>query len=292
MHSNFLRDWQTCSDCNGTDIVEDWREGDLVCRGCGLVLVERMLHPGPEWRSCNDADNHQAHAEGCRAERVHGDDHSMRTVIADPKLQRIAARVHQGVVVGPPGLKQLRERCIQCDLPPIVTERSTVLYKDYYDTRARTVAQPEVMAACVYLACHIERCSKPIKELCAVMACDASRFHTACNDMMEALATKPYHAGMVRSATAGDLLARAVHRLSGLEAHQRWPVLKLARAIVDRASAVPAFRTQRPSKVNAAVIYVACKALGVAISKATLSKELDVSQATMAKHEAMLHAAC
>ena len=32
-----------CSDCGGDNLVHDWRNGDVVCTGCGLVQYERLF---------------------------------------------------------------------------------------------------------------------------------------------------------------------------------------------------------------------------------------------------------
>ncbi len=40
-----------CPNCGSTDIVFDSERGELVCRHCGLVIEERVMDLGPEWRA-------------------------------------------------------------------------------------------------------------------------------------------------------------------------------------------------------------------------------------------------
>lgn len=40
-----------CHECGSLDIVEDWQNGHDVCRGCGLVLRERIVDVASEWRT-------------------------------------------------------------------------------------------------------------------------------------------------------------------------------------------------------------------------------------------------
>lgn len=42
---------EECPECGSVDIVENWRQGTAECRGCGLVIKERLLDLGTEWRT-------------------------------------------------------------------------------------------------------------------------------------------------------------------------------------------------------------------------------------------------
>ena len=39
-----------CPECNSTNLIADHDRGELVCKSCGLVLEERMVDFGQEWR--------------------------------------------------------------------------------------------------------------------------------------------------------------------------------------------------------------------------------------------------
>jgi len=51
--SNISRPTQTikCPECGGTDFIRDYRRGELICTGCGLVIQEKIIDRGPEWRA-------------------------------------------------------------------------------------------------------------------------------------------------------------------------------------------------------------------------------------------------
>jgi transcription initiation factor TFIIIB Brf1 subunit/transcription initiation factor TFIIB len=53
-----------CIECRGTEFIEDWKQGDSICRGCGLVR-ERLVDPGEEKRHFADSDEnpHRTSAE-------------------------------------------------------------------------------------------------------------------------------------------------------------------------------------------------------------------------------------
>ncbi len=43
-----------CSECGGTSFVRDEELGEVICRTCGCVVVERLTRAGPEWRAFNN----------------------------------------------------------------------------------------------------------------------------------------------------------------------------------------------------------------------------------------------
>ncbi|MFC4988317.1 MULTISPECIES: transcription initiation factor IIB [Saliphagus] len=46
-------DERTCEECGSTDLVTSGDQGELVCEDCGLVVEERNIDRGPEWRAFN-----------------------------------------------------------------------------------------------------------------------------------------------------------------------------------------------------------------------------------------------
>lgn len=49
-----------CPDCGGTRLVEDHANGDVVCRGCGLVVESYIIDERSEWRTFADKASHGA----------------------------------------------------------------------------------------------------------------------------------------------------------------------------------------------------------------------------------------
>ncbi|MFW5940064.1 MAG: TFIIB-type zinc ribbon-containing protein, partial [Halolamina sp.] len=46
----------TCPECGSDEVVTDDDQGELVCDDCGLVLDERQIDRGPEWRAFNHSE--------------------------------------------------------------------------------------------------------------------------------------------------------------------------------------------------------------------------------------------
>ena len=48
-----------CPECGNTDLISDLSRGEVICNLCGLVLNQRIIDNGPEWRafSSDEANN-------------------------------------------------------------------------------------------------------------------------------------------------------------------------------------------------------------------------------------------
>ncbi|MFB6126991.1 MAG: TFIIB-type zinc ribbon-containing protein, partial [Halolamina sp.] len=42
-----------CPECESSSVVADGDQSELVCEDCGLVIDERQIDRGPEWRAFN-----------------------------------------------------------------------------------------------------------------------------------------------------------------------------------------------------------------------------------------------
>jgi transcription initiation factor TFIIB len=43
-----------CNECGNEDIVEDRKQGDMICKNCGLVLLAHMIDFTTEWRNFSE----------------------------------------------------------------------------------------------------------------------------------------------------------------------------------------------------------------------------------------------
>jgi len=46
-----LEEITKCPECGTARIVRDYERGELVCKQCGLVIEDRYIDQGPEWRA-------------------------------------------------------------------------------------------------------------------------------------------------------------------------------------------------------------------------------------------------
>ncbi len=50
-HSVEVEGINECPECGGTHISKDYDRGEFVCDDCGLVIGDKIIDQGPEWRA-------------------------------------------------------------------------------------------------------------------------------------------------------------------------------------------------------------------------------------------------
>ncbi|CAF4316500.1 unnamed protein product, partial [Adineta steineri] len=56
-------------------LIEDYRAGDMICSACGLVVGDRMIDVGSEWRTfSNDSDTKDMSRVGAAANPLFNND--------------------------------------------------------------------------------------------------------------------------------------------------------------------------------------------------------------------------
>ena len=203
-----------CPECGDDDIVENWRQGTNECRNCGLVINERLLDLGTEWRSFTAEE---------------GDDPDRAGRAANPLLDG-----EQGTSIGTGGkgggalnnaLNRAQQRnttsaadkvmlqvmaridryCERLSLTGSVGKRAKELFKRYQDhltlrktsssnsdvlVRSRALREEEVneiIAASLHIACRNEQAPRTYKEICALTKVPVKTMGTTRKKMEQAL---------------------------------------------------------------------------------------------------------
>src|SRR3989304_3324527 len=42
---------ENCPECRSNSLTKDYERAEIVCNQCGLVIDEKIMDPGPEWRA-------------------------------------------------------------------------------------------------------------------------------------------------------------------------------------------------------------------------------------------------
>ena len=53
-----------CSICNDGEMVTDPKSGEVICRNCGLVMLDKIQESRPEWRAFNADDSKDRSRKG------------------------------------------------------------------------------------------------------------------------------------------------------------------------------------------------------------------------------------
>jgi len=168
--------------------VEDYEQGEVICRGCGLVLSQQAINRGPEWRAFTKEEkdergrvgmptSYSIHDKGLSTviDRVNRDAYG-RELPFQKRLEmlrlrkwQIRTRVHSSAD------RNLAQAMAELDrltdilhIPSSVKERAAVVYRKALDAglvRGRSIAA--IAAAALYAACRATETPRTLKDIAA-----------------------------------------------------------------------------------------------------------------------------
>jgi transcription initiation factor TFIIB len=175
-----------CPECKSKDIVEDYEQGEVVCKKCGLVINDQVLNKGPEWRAFTKEEREERgrvgiplsfsiHDKGLSTviERVNKDAYG-RSLPMDKRIEmlrlrkwQIRTRVHTSIERNlAQAMAELDRLTDKLHLPPQIKERAAVIYRKALDAglvRGRSIAA--IMAGAVYAACRFSETPRTLREV-------------------------------------------------------------------------------------------------------------------------------
>ncbi len=182
-----------CPECTSTDLTNAPDQGELVCRGCGLVLAENLIDHRAEWRAFTHEERQQKSRVGTPVTKtMHDDglttqidwknqDASGRTLSSAKRSQMHRLRKWQERI----RTKDAGERNLQFALseidrmasalgvPRSVREIASVMYRRALTKdliRGRSIEG--VATSCLYAACRKEGIPRSLEEISEVSRVD------------------------------------------------------------------------------------------------------------------------
>ncbi|PIC25373.1 hypothetical protein B9Z55_018329 [Caenorhabditis nigoni] len=159
-------------------LIEDHRAGDLVCPACGLVVGDRLVDVGTEWRSFSNerSGNDPSRVGAPENPLLSGGDLSTTIAVgfggsdSDNSLanaQRKSMNNTDRQMTA--AMSLIREMSERIHLPRNIQENASRIFKDVLDSRALRGKNNEAQAAaCLYIACRKDGVPRTFKEICAV----------------------------------------------------------------------------------------------------------------------------
>mmetsp|Transcript_21051 Transcript_21051/g.63346 ORF Transcript_21051/g.63346 Transcript_21051/m.63346 type:complete len:338 (-) Transcript_21051:1859-2872(-) len=199
---------QKCEDCGSSDFVDDFQQGDLICRECGLVAEAHAIDVRSEWRTFSDSDKSTVDPNRVGGPVNHLLGETLSTVIgatatgdnaASSNLRRMAARGGGGG--GGRNLSDafrgIGQICEKLSLNRVFKDRACENYKQATEViGVRGRSKESMWAASVYMACRQELMPRTFKEILAgapgTTKVDIGRSYTAMKKVIgEVAATHP-----------------------------------------------------------------------------------------------------
>lgn len=263
-----------CNECHGTVFHEDGCY--TVCDGCGLVVDQGIFVPDANWNEySNDYWTKKYYQE-----------------VDNPCYKEdcmVVKKYH--CMINKPECKFLKElsnvSLRELNLDSNIVETARTLFTDFRsDNLKRGENMRGMMAGSAYYACKMASAPRPAILIANAFGVCTSKLHKCCNELLEKLNDKSYHDKMLKVSCTEDLLVRMVYQVDGIA--DKWNVIKTCRKLIDKLRHCDVFRTQKPSKINATIIFIACTCLKLNVPKHVIQHNLNVSALTMINHEKMI----
>jgi len=177
---------EKCPECGSTHLIRNYERGEMVCADCGLVITEKIVDSGPEWRAFTPEERQKRSRVGSPTTlTIH--DKGLSTVIdwrdkdamgkkLEPKRRievirwrkwQIRARVHSSIDRNlAQAMSELDRISAQLSLPKTVKEEAAMIYRKAVEkglVRGRSIEA--VMAASIYAACRTQKIPRTIEEI-------------------------------------------------------------------------------------------------------------------------------
>lgn len=172
-----------CPECRGRDIYRDYDTGDVVCRGCGLVIDTIVITPHPAYSSSEEPKHRSLRGPAL----ISFSKTSPLNGVADTGLMRELGRTaspfrkttptpepstedrNANVIMG-----EITKTCFRIRLPKVVVDEAGYIYRDTVKKRNIRGRPPQgIAAACVYIACRRLKMIRSLEEVC--LAADISK---------------------------------------------------------------------------------------------------------------------
>jgi len=242
-------------------LIEDYRAGDMICSECGLIVGDRVIDVGSEWRTFSNekASVDPSRVGGPENPLLSGGD--LSTMIGPgtgaasfdsfgtSKYQnrRTMSSSDRALIAA---FREISSMADRINLPKTIVDRANNLFKQVHDGKSLKGRSNDAKAsACLYIACRQEGVPRTFKEICAISRVSKKEIGRCFKLTLKALATS------VDLITTADFMSRFCANLVLPNSVQR-AATHIARKAVE-LDIVPG---RSPISVAAAAIYMASQA--------------------------------
>jgi transcription initiation factor TFIIB len=178
-----------CSICRDGQMITDLESGEVICKNCGIVMLDKIQESRPEWRAFTVDDNNDRSRTGTpRSLARH--DMGLSTVIGradkdasgnriDISMRSIMDRLRSWdfkTQAYTPTDRNLRQAFSELErlkdklgLSDVIIEKTAYIYRKAQErglVRGRTISS--VLAAAIYIACRESGTSRTLKDIASI----------------------------------------------------------------------------------------------------------------------------
>ena len=162
----------SCFRCNGTDIITDYSEGDVICRSCGEIVGTRIIDEAIDWRqvSKNEAYDCEDYAR-CSTMKV--DDFAATTLVGNSTMLNRSLKcavksvsyTKEDIAIITP-VRSIYDYCTKLKIGSKIVEKACDLFKQAIAKGLCCARTKDALVACViYASCRIEGFQRTLQEV-------------------------------------------------------------------------------------------------------------------------------
>ncbi|RUS89100.1 hypothetical protein EGW08_003108 [Elysia chlorotica] len=272
-----------CPEHPDTPLVEDYHAGDMICSLCGLVVGDRVIDVGSEWRTFSNEKSTKDNSRVGGPENSLFDGSDMSTMIATgpgsdgPRDQygkpmyRNRGTISSADRALHTAVREISQMADRLNVPKSLQDRANNLFKQVHEGKAlKGRSSDAIVSACMYIACRQDQVPRTFKEICAVSKTSKKEIGRVFKLILRNLETN------VDIIKTGDFMSRFCSQLALPTA-----VSKAATYIAKKAQDMDLVPGRSPVSVTAAAIYMASQASGDKKTSKEVSDVTGVAEATI-----------
>ncbi|XP_065576627.1 transcription initiation factor IIB-like [Artemia franciscana] len=261
-------------------LIEDSHAGDSLCSECALVVGERTIDVGSEWRSFSNEKSSAGPSRVGGPENLLFEGRGLSTMIGPAgsgsfgKLDYAKYNISQMSSSDralKTALKSLEEMADKLHLPSTIVDEAGSLFKRFHGGKSlKGRSNNAIASACLFIAFRQEGNPRTFKELCAVSSVSVKEIKREFKLILSNLSIT------LNLITPGDFIARFCNNL-GLP----YSVQRSAHHIAEKAMELDIVPGRSPISVAAAAIYMASQASENRCSQKDIGEVAGTAEATI-----------
>ena len=272
----------SCKECRSpTEIIEDYREGCLICSACGLVVCSTLIDTRPEWRTFSDSTGADMHRVGSAQNNNLRSNNVEITVVggSSSSLQKLQLRLHDSKDNALFSVfKNIDELTAKMGLTTLIGDTVKEIYRSAYLAKMIRQAKSSnaAIAACVLMSCrqhHVARSFKEISQFSKVNIKDISRAHDLFKSLYPTTSSTELESCTDHIAS---FMSRSCHQLA-----VSYSLIRQATEFATRVTQLGIFDGRSPVTISASCLFFTLLVQGEKRSIAQVSQAAKCGQPTL-----------
>jgi transcription initiation factor TFIIB len=255
-------------------LIESHHAGDMVCQTCGLVVGDRVVDVGSEWRTFSDSNNDPSRVGAAESPFLENDLSTRIGASAGTEYHNRSSMSSTNRTLLN-AFRDINEIADRVNLPKTITDEAAGLFKQVHEQkRLRNRPRLSIVSACIYLACRLQGAARSFKELSTISGVQACLIAKCYKAILKTVDTP--RQPLSTHVDSGAFMSRFCSNLGLPNEVQR--IASHIAAVVKEKSVADG---RNPTSIAAAAIYMASQVSDTKRSQKEISEVAGVADSTL-----------